>query len=208
MFFYTLFISTRQIIFLLVTFVFITFVSHTIVLQLYFCITIFLFTFVTTTQNLYKMDMRERLLELMNQLNMSPTQFATAIGASRTTIQHIMSGRNEPSLKIITSIYETFPSVDIKWLLKGEGAAFTNQSQITDYPLFENDENRFFQNEVRNEIKNSNLDRQNSPKNTKQKTDNKRNTPNLSTNFNNKKIKEIVVFFEDGTFEKFSENNK
>ena len=46
------------------------------------------------------------------------------------------------------------------------------------------------------------------PKNTKQKTDNKRNTPNLPTKFNNKKIKEIVVFFEDGTFEKFSENNK
>ena len=153
------------------------------------------------------MDMRERLLELMNQLNMSPTQFASAIGASRTTIQHIMSGRNEPSLKIITSIYETFPSVDIKWLLKGEGAAFTNQSQITDYPLFENDENHFFQNEVRNEIKNSNLDRQNSPKNTKQKTDNKKNTLNLTSNLN-KKIKEIVVFFEDGTFEKFSENNK
>mgnify|MGYP006049716829 CR=1 FL=1 len=143
------------------------------------------------------MDMRERLLELMNQLNMSPTQFASAIGASRTTIQHIMSGRNEPSLKIITSIYETFPSVDIKWLLKGEGAAFSNQSQITDYPLFENDENRYFQNEVRNEIKNS-----------KQKTDNKKNTINLTSNLNNKKIKEIVVFFEDGTFEKFSENNK
>lgn len=154
------------------------------------------------------MDMRERLLELMNQLNMSPTEFASAIGASRTTIQHIMSGRNEPSLKIITSVYEAFPSVDIKWLLKGEGSAFTNQSQITDYPLFENDENRFFHNDVRNETKNSNLDRQNSSKNTKQKTDNKRNTPNLPTNFNNKKIKEIVVFFEDGTFEKFSENNK
>ena len=169
---------------------------------------IILITFVTISLKCNKMNIRERLIELINLLNMSPTQFASAIGASRTTIQHIISGRNEPSLKIITSVYDTFPSVDIKWLLKGEGSAFTNHSQITDYPLFENDENHFFQTEVRNETKNSILEKQNIGKNSKQKTDNKQNTHTNTTYLNEKKIKEIVVFFEDGTFEKFSQNIK
>lgn len=148
--------------------------------------------------------MRERILELMSKLGMSPTQFANAIGASRTTIQHIISGRNDPSLKIITSIYETFPSVDIKWLLNGEGAAFTNQSQISDFPLFDNNENQIFPTNTRIEVKNSNVEKQDSPKPSKQKTDNKKDTILNHTISDNKRIREIVVFFEDGTFEKFS----
>ena len=38
--------------------------------------------------------MKERLIELMELLNLSPTQFANAIGVQRTTLQHILSGRN------------------------------------------------------------------------------------------------------------------
>ena len=98
--------------------------------------------------------MNEPIIELMNRLGMTPTQFSTVIGASRTTIQHIINGRNEPSLKLIKSILEKFPSVDMKWLLNGEGSAFTNQSQITDYPLFENNENLIFQQNIQEEQKN------------------------------------------------------
>lgn len=152
--------------------------------------------------------MNERIIELMNRLGMTPTQFSTVIGASRTTIQHIINGRNEPSLKLIKSILEKFPSVDMKWLLNGEGSAFTNQSQITDYPLFENNENLIFQHNIQEEQKNQNLERQNITKQTRQKTDNKKPTLDFSHKTNGKVIKEIVIFFEDGTFEKFSSNTK
>lgn len=152
--------------------------------------------------------MNERIVELMNRMEMSPTQFSVAIGASRATIQHIISGRNEPSLKLIKSILDRFPSVDMKWLLNGEGSAFTNQSQVTDYPLFENDENQFFQNHVQNELKNQNLEGQNQHKVTRQKIDNKKITPNNQQNKPTRQIKEIVFFFEDGTFEKFYPNMK
>ena len=45
---------------------------------------------------------KERLVELMELLKMTPTQFAASIGVQRATLQHILSGRNEPSLKIVT----------------------------------------------------------------------------------------------------------
>ena len=72
--------------------------------------------------------MKERLIELMQLLNCTPTQFANAIGVQRATLQHILNGRNEPSLKIIMAVHDGFPQVDLEWLLYGRGNTFGETS--------------------------------------------------------------------------------
>ena len=158
--------------------------------------------------------MKERLDELMKLLNLNPTQFANAIGVQRATLQHILSGRNEPSLKIIMAIHTSFPDVELEWLLNGKGSAIPGMAQketsVTDYPLLPGMESAFFPANVQKTPEFSN------PKGeeTVQKPRKSRNNKDVrSENFpiennSNKAIKEVVVFFADGTYQKFSPDLK
>lgn len=154
--------------------------------------------------------MKERLEELMEMLNMTPTQFANAIGVQRATLQHILSGRNEPSLKIIMAIHNSFPDVELEWLLNGKGTAIPGLQQKNepdqDYPLLPGMESAFFPAKSPGNQKFSNLSDQNEPAKTRKKRNNKdiKSTFDTPNALQTKAIKEVVVFFEDGTYQKFS----
>ena len=154
--------------------------------------------------------MKERLEELMEMLNMTPTQFANAIGVQRATLQHILSGRNEPSLKIIMAIHNSFPDVELEWLLNGKGTAIPGLQQKNepdqDYPLLPGMESAFFPAQSPGNQKFSNLSDQNEPAKTRKKRNNKdiKSTFDTPNALQTKAIKEVVVFFEDGTYQKFS----
>ncbi|MCQ2065472.1 MAG: helix-turn-helix domain-containing protein [Bacteroidaceae bacterium] len=151
--------------------------------------------------------MRDRLNTLMELLDMTPTQFATAIGIQRPTLQHILSGRNEPSLKIVKCIHSTFPDIDLDWLLTGTGnprkSAVLPDSH--DYPLFSGTDSAFFQPAAGNVSEFSNVRKETKPSKRTKSADNKdvdaQNT--ASQQCVSKHIKEVVVFFEDGTYQKF-----
>ncbi|MFA6705483.1 MAG: helix-turn-helix transcriptional regulator [Bacteroidales bacterium] len=65
---------------------------------------------------------QERILLLMKSLGLNPTQFADEIGVQRSSISHIISGRNNPSLDIVTKILNKFPDIDSNWLVIGKGS--------------------------------------------------------------------------------------
>jgi len=158
--------------------------------------------------------MKERLEELMDLLHLSPTQFANEIGVQRATLQHILSGRNEPSLKIIMAIHNKYPDVELEWLLNGKGSAIPQLSQESkpepDYPLLPGMESTFFQPESRKAPDFSNLrGEENAPRQRKTRNNKDVRSENFATeNSANKAIKEVVVFFADGTYQKFSSDLK
>ncbi len=65
--------------------------------------------------------MVERILLLLKVKNLSPSKFADEIGIQRSSMSHIMSGRNLPSLDLITKIINKFPDINSEWLLMGMG---------------------------------------------------------------------------------------
>ncbi|MBC5991583.1 helix-turn-helix domain-containing protein [Pontibacter cellulosilyticus] len=65
--------------------------------------------------------MVERLQELMHHKQLSSTQFADTVEVPRAVISHILSGRNKPSLEVVTKVASAFPEVSLGWLLLGEG---------------------------------------------------------------------------------------
>ncbi|MBE6297576.1 MAG: helix-turn-helix domain-containing protein [Bacteroidales bacterium] len=67
------------------------------------------------------MNERDRIEMLMRCYNLSPSQFATKTGIQKASVSHILSGRNKPSLEVMLKIYDAFPGVDIKWLMTGDG---------------------------------------------------------------------------------------
>lgn len=154
--------------------------------------------------------MRERLEELMELLKLTPTQFANAIGVQRTTLQHILSGRNEPSLKIIMAIHNSFPDVELEWLLNGKGQAIPGlkqQNQTTtdqDYPLLPGID-AYFPDDGRKSSVYQNVREVENTSRQRKKHNNKDFTPSSDTRVECKEkvIKEVVVFFEDGTYQKF-----
>ena len=67
------------------------------------------------------MNERERIELLMKCYNLSSSQFADKTGIQRASVSHILSGRNNPSLEVMLKIYESFPGLDMKWLMTGVG---------------------------------------------------------------------------------------
>jgi len=63
--------------------------------------------------------MVERILELMKEKNLTPSQFADEIGIQRSGMSHLISGRNKPSLEFIMKVLQRFPDVKPEYLLFG-----------------------------------------------------------------------------------------
>lgn len=158
--------------------------------------------------------MRERLEELMELLNLNPTQFANAIGVQRATLQHILSGRNEASLKIIMAIHTAFPDVELEWLLNGKGSAIPglaqNEPAEPDYPFLPGMESAFFPADGRKTPEFLNPGGEDKAPKPRKSRGNKDVRSDIITaeNGSNKAIKEVVVFFADGTYQKFSPDLK
>ena len=158
--------------------------------------------------------MKERLIELMQLLNCTPTQFANAIGVQRATLQHILNGRNEPSLKIIMAVHDSFPQVELEWLMYGKGNAFGEvagqKAETHDYPLFPGIENTVFQPKSKDLSGFQNVREEKEPPASRKKPIAKEvnSTQTTLQESISKRIKEVVIFFEDGTYQKISSDLK
>lgn len=62
-----------------------------------------------------------RLEKLFKYYGLSAAVFADKISVQRSSISHLLSGRNKPSLEFVLKIIKTFPEVNLYWLLNGEG---------------------------------------------------------------------------------------
>jgi transcriptional regulator with XRE-family HTH domain len=61
-----------------------------------------------------------RILELMKEKNMTPSQFADEIGIQRSGMSHLISGRNKPSLEFVMKVLKRFPDVSPEFLFYGD----------------------------------------------------------------------------------------
>ncbi len=66
-------------------------------------------------------DFIKRLHSVLDYYDESASSFAEKVSVQRSSISHILSGRNKPSLDFILKTLVAFPSVDFYWLCNGEG---------------------------------------------------------------------------------------
>ena len=66
-------------------------------------------------------DFIKRLQKVIDFYSLSASAFADKIGVQRSSISHILSGRNKPSLEFVMKILSSFPEVELYWLLNGKG---------------------------------------------------------------------------------------
>jgi transcriptional regulator with XRE-family HTH domain len=63
----------------------------------------------------------KRLQKIMDYHDLSAAAFADSIEVGRSSISHILSGRNKPGLDFVLKITSAYPEVDLYWLLNGKG---------------------------------------------------------------------------------------
>jgi DNA-binding XRE family transcriptional regulator len=66
--------------------------------------------------------MENRIRNIIENYGLSSNTFAQEIDVNRSTISHILSGRNKPSIEVLQKILRRFPEVSVSWLLLGQGA--------------------------------------------------------------------------------------
>lgn len=63
--------------------------------------------------------MKERLKELLIENRLNAKELALRIGVQPSSISHILTGRNKPSIEILEKLLNSFPDIDIKYLITG-----------------------------------------------------------------------------------------
>jgi transcriptional regulator with XRE-family HTH domain len=63
--------------------------------------------------------MTDRFKILLQKLQLTASEFADRIGVQRSSVSHILSGRNKPSIDFLEKILQAFPDTDVNWLITG-----------------------------------------------------------------------------------------
>ena len=122
-----------------------------------------------------------RLNEIMVNNNLNSASFAEQIGVQRSSVSHVMSKRNKPSLDIILKIVNSFEEVTLDWLLFDNNLKPSPSSKSV---------GKFVKTKIDSDLKRS---------------------PNVLTNKqspveikNNSDVVQIIQIYKDGSFLTFS----
>ena len=79
--------------------------------------------------------MIDRIRKILEYYNLSASQFADKVGVQRSSISHVLSGRNKPSLEFVQKVLQNFPEISSDWIISGKGniiAEIENSDLFTD----------------------------------------------------------------------------
>ena len=76
----------------------------------------------------------QRLKKVMDHYQLSAAAFADEIGVQRSSISHLLSGRNKPSLDFVLKVLERFKEIELYWLLNGKGKFPQKEATSTTLP--------------------------------------------------------------------------
>ncbi len=116
----------------------------------------------------------KRLEKVMQFYQLNASALADKLDIQRSSISHILSGRNKPSLDLIIKIITSFSDIDFYWLVFGKGD-FPKKNESVSKPILEN---------------------------TAAQTEVPLSSPvaPISPNIKNDEVEKIVYFFTDGSF--------
>jgi transcriptional regulator with XRE-family HTH domain len=138
--------------------------------------------------------MKTRLSQLMKQYNLTASRFADRVGVQRSSISHILSGRNQPSYDFILKLMEKFPELNAAWLLKGEGDMLKAEKGIQSLHYKKTADIQ--QTEVKN-LWSQTLMHDQAGMKQEGEIKGSTNVTNVNT------IQRIIFFYRDGTFEEY-----
>lgn len=151
--------------------------------------------------------MHNRLKQFLVAENVTQAQFATTIGIGKANISHVLSGRNKPGYDFIKSIMVGYPHLNINWLLLGVGKMYDmsqpqKEKSAPDGTIpFDNSDLSVFDEpveEVNSEIP---APLESTHLNFVPTTSSNDSTEQVQSTARQRKVRKIVVLFDDGSFQ-------
>jgi len=142
--------------------------------------------------------MKDRILQFLKDEKISSAKFADIIGVQRSSISHILSGRNKPSFDFIEKMLLSFPSLNAQWLITGKGTMFTNsprQESLFDLKIESNQQ--------KSTPLQSNISKQENINTEISENDQHIEAGFIKSERKEKIIDRIIIFFEDGSFKQY-----
>jgi transcriptional regulator with XRE-family HTH domain len=137
--------------------------------------------------------MINRITLLLKHINLNAAQFADKIGVQRSSISHVLSGRNKPSLEFIQKVMTAYPEINSDWLISGKGNI--NKESDGDIGLFKDKKEN-------TDVSRSNISKMRPEALEKPNVNGeKESKPSISTTDN--RIERVIVFYKDGKFKEY-----
>ena len=148
-------------------------------------------------------DFIKRLEFIIDYYSLSASSLADKIGVQRSSLSHLLSGRNKPSLDFILKILEVFPEVDLYWILNGKGSfpkttaedfskKIVEKNVVTPTPISENKLTEDLFHELETDSKSNSIE-----------PEKILNSDNNSIVSNSNEIEKIVIFYTNGKFKSY-----
>lgn len=174
--------------------------------------------------------MEDRLLKLLDAEQLSSSKFADVIGVQRSSISHILSGRNKPSFDFLQKTLSAFPHLSAEWLILGKGKMYESGDYYGGGSLFYQPQ-KFVKNSADEVADNVVLDDKNADANVDLLASGSKigssgtfssgiaQSDEVNQNLNEvspaqavenrsvakRKVKRVILFYEDKTFESFDQ---
>ena len=132
------------------------------------------------------LELKQRIQDVINRKQFTSSKLADILGVQRSSVSHILSGRNNPSLDFVVRMVTKIEGLNINWLLFGDGEMFSQETRqdVSMQTLFDSVE--------------------------KQKSLDDKSSASVrdanSESINKKQIAKILVFYTDSTFDEFKPN--
>lgn len=140
-------------------------------------------------------DFIKRLETVLDYYSLTASSFADKISVQRSSMSHLLSGRNKPSLDFVLKVTEEFPDVELEWFLNGKGS-FPKEDFVPTPTIIQPEK------KIESEIKEdlfSNNEEEIIEKFEEKKVQQISNSEIQKDN----DIDRIVVFFKNGTFKNY-----
>lgn len=141
-------------------------------------------------------NMKDRIVKIMERERMGQAQFANAIGIQRAAMSHIISGRNNPSLDVMLKILHRYPQLNPDWLLFGKGEMLRSSDSS-----IEQEEDQVKTPPQLHLMADDHVEVSQAALNTERAPSEKQMA--ISVEKTNKTVSRIMVFYSDNTYETF-----
>jgi len=76
----------------------------------------------------------ERLAEIIKYYHLTHAAFAEKMGIQKSSVSHLLSGRNKPNFDFLARFPDVFPEINLIWLLTGQGEMFNKSVEQKNNP--------------------------------------------------------------------------
>lgn len=162
--------------------------------------------------------MKDRIRLIMENEHLTPSEFADKLGVGRAVMSHILNGRNNPSLEVVSRILSTIKNINPEWLINNEGEMFKSvlgnntpstlfhenkSSKTGTHDLFAQDSLNPTLGAKENEYRKENI--VNEPSKIQESSEIQKVIYQKQPE---RKISKIIIYYNDNTFETFNADNK